>query len=292
MPVEGQAATPIQMEIDTAGSITRTVAKEAPKGAAALTTLPAPEAAKADPKVSSRFAALSRKERALVQAQQEIVAQKAEIAAQLKKIQDFETEWKNDPTKAAESRGLTYAEWTNRVLNDGKPTPEQQVLSVREELDRFRKEQEKKEADARDAQAKAAKDENESVINEFKASVREFIKKDEDAYELINLHDASELVMATVEQYFAQTKKILGTKEACDLVEAHLEEQVMKSTETKKWKAKASPQPKEEPKSKADTAPQQKTLTNSMTSSAPGFLPAATENERIKRAMAALDRTK
>lgn len=256
---------------------------------------PAPSAAPKDAdadKVSSRFAALSRKERAIVQKQQEVQAKEAALAEREAKVRAFEEEWAKDPTKAAESRGLTYAEWTQRVLNDGKPSPDAEVASVRKDIEALRKE---REDERKAADAKKLADEqkrNEAVVAEFHAGVNKFIKDNAETYEFINLHEAQNLVISTIEEHFASTKEILDTKKACELVEKFLEEQVIKSTETKKFKAKAAPQPEGDPKQTPKPAPQQKTLTNNMTASAPGFLPAKTEKERISRALAALERTK
>lgn len=301
MPLIEQAAPPrttsetLDFATGKVQQVVKTVAAE-PKTDAATAPAPGtPQPGKVeDPKVSSRFAALSRKERSIVQRQQDLASKEALLAAREAKVAEFETQWASDPTKAAESRGLTYTDWTTRVLNDGKVTPEQQVLSVKAELDKFRQEQADKEAARIVEEKNALQAQNDAVIQEFRNEVANHIKTNSETYELINLHNANDLVLATIEQYFSQHQKILGNTEACDLVEQYLEEQVIKSTETKKFKAKAIPQPvKEDPKPAEKTTPKQPTtLTNNMTSSAPSFLPAHTENERIKRALAALDRPK
>lgn len=261
-------------------------------------TTPAPVAdPKADiSKVSGRFAALSRKERAIVQRQQEVQAKEADLAKREAALKAFDDQWKADPTKAAESRGLTYAEWTQRVLNDGKPSPESEVAGVREDVARLRKEREDEKEAAHQAAIAAEKASYEKVMADFHSGVKSFVKANSEEYELVNLHQgADDLVIATIEEHFERTKEILDTKKACEMVEKYLEDQVIKSTETKKFKAKATPQPEADPKqspTKPTAASQQKTLSNNMTASAPGFLPAKNEKERIARAMAALERAK
>jgi len=84
----------------------------------------------------------------------------------------------------------------------------------------------------------------------------------------------------------------LSFKEACDLVEKYLEEEALKAMGTKRLSAKGTPQPKVDPAQpvKAETPAQQRTLTNTMSSSAPSILSPKTEQERMERALAALTR--
>lgn len=288
MPVEGQQVVEVKEE----------VAKPQAEGTGApASTQQAPAAPKEDPKVSSHFASLSRKERKLVQEQQSLNQREAAIKAREEAIAakeaEFNSEWEKDPISAATKRGLTYERWIDRVLNDGKPTAVDQASStVKEEMAKLRKELADKEAKRAEEAQKAAEAENAKIIDEYKAEISEFVKTNAEKYELTALHKVDSLVYDTIAQYHAQTKKILSIAEACDLVEAYLEEQVMASVNTKKVKAKVAPQPKEEPKSPKEPASQSKTLNNNMTSNAPSFLPAQTEEERLKRAMAALDRAK
>lgn len=260
---------------------------------------PAPGAApqtQTDPKAASRFAALARKEQGIVAKQQDVKSREEALAAREKAIADretaFESEWKSDPTKAAEKRGLTYAEWTQRVLNDGKPSADSQVGEVRDEIAKLRKEREDEREAAKASAIEAEKAASAKVLEDFKSGVKAFIADKADTFEFINLHSAQNLVIATIEEHFANTNEILSTDKACELVEKFLEEQVMKSTETKKFKAKATPQPEVATKQSPNAGSQSKTLTNNMTASTPGFLPAKNEADRIKRALAALERTK
>ena len=256
-------------------------------------TTPAPNAvAQPDPKVSSRFAALSRKERAIVQRQSEVQAKEAELAKREAALKAFEDKWQADPYKAAEEKGLKYAEWTNRILSDGKPSTESAIGDVRAEVERLRQERTEEKRAAEQAALDAQKRANEEIVAQFRTSVTDYAKAKAEEFELINVNDASNLVIATIEKHFEDTQQILDTHKACELVEKFLEEQVEKATKTKKFLAKASPQPKEEPKSAQGAGSQPKTLTNNMTATAPGFLPAKNEADRIKRAMAALERTK
>lgn len=274
---------------------------EAPKPAAqaeaSVTTPVVPTQSQQDPKISSRFAALSRKERSIVQKQQDIAEREKRLAEREAQLAAQDQEWERDPYSAAQKRGLSYEKWTDRVLNEGKPTPADAASqAAKAEIEKFRKQQ------AQDAEkaAKEAKERSEAeaaqVIEEYKQEIGEFVKTNAEKFELITLHKTEGLVYDTINAYFDQTKKILSIEEACNLVEAHLEEQVLASVKTKKLQAKVTPQPaKSEEAPKSDPSPASSsspTLNSQMSSSTPSYLPAATEEERIKRAMAALEKAK
>ncbi len=92
----------------------------------------------------------------------------------------------------------------------------------------------------------------------------------------------------------------MSIKEASDITEQWLEDQIQRNLATNRMKAKASPQPsKEGNKKEASTRPSAtatespRTITNNMTSAPtnPNSNPGPdTESDRIRRAMAALDR--
>lgn len=287
-----------------------------------------------DEKLASKFAALSRKERQVVAKQQElkaaeakiaeerskmiaeVEAEKAKVQSEIKKVQEFEQLKKMNPLKAMEFLGYTYQQLGEIFLNDGKPTPEQEINRVksemeerleaykREQLESAKKAQEEQELKAKKAQEEETKRieaERLQVIEEFQTEINEYLLGNQDNYELINTNEQHDLVFATVEQHFEKTGRVLSIKEAADLVERFLEQQVEKNLATKKLKAKVSPPstakveqaPKEDTQVKSqETAPatpvaKSKTITNDMTASSISK-PADTEEERWKRALAAL----
>ena len=75
----------------------------------------------------------------------------------------------------------------------------------------------------------------EQQLNAFVTELTEFANNTPD-YELIRSENAVDLVYDTIEQYHAETGKILSHKEACDAVEAHLFEQAKKMLEREKIK--------------------------------------------------------
>lgn len=257
------------------------------------------EPPKKEEPLSSRFAALARKEKAALKRSQETKQREAEISAReakLKELEDSYTLGKQNPIEALKRLGWSYEDITNHILNDQKPTPEREIKSVRDEMAQWRKEQAEKEEKAKLDQEDRQKSQYKQAIEDFKVEMNDFIETNSEAYELINLHEQQELVYATIEEHYSESMKsgkpkILSNKEACDLVEKYLEEQLDKLAQTKKFKSKF--QQAQEPQATKDdskgTQAMTKTLSNTMvSSSSPSLLPAKTEQERLQRALAAL----
>lgn len=202
---------------------------------------PKVEVAKPEDKISSKFAALSRKEREVYQKKQELKAEEARIAelrskdeltlkearaqieSERKEIEEFRALKKDNPLKVLEKLGITYQQLTDIVLNEGKPTPEQLLQNTKEEFESkfsaLKREQEEKEkaADARRAaeeeKAKKALDDEQKEIeakrvealDNFKSEIDEYVSEKSEEYELTHLNGASHLIFDTIEKYFEET---------------------------------------------------------------------------------------
>jgi hypothetical protein len=251
---------------------------------------------------SKRFAALAKRERALVRQQEELKAERAKLEtrdreyADLQKGRDRQTELealkKTNALKWLEAQGVTYQDITSLVLNDGKATPDMAVREVKQQFEAYKAEQEKAREDGVQAEKQRQQVEYDRVLEDFKVEVTGYIDSNKGEYELIALHDATSVVLSTIEQHFENTQKVLSIKEAAEMVESWLEDRIAKSLDTKRLKSRMAAPP---PTKDADTKPvppsaQTRTITNSMTTSAPSLLPAQTEQDRIKRALAALSR--
>ncbi len=253
-----------------------------------------PPASKPDD-MSAKFAALAKKERMLRMNFGQHKAKESALAERERKIAEREAQWesefKTSPLEAIKKRGYSYEDLTKAALNDGKFDAATEVKEVRSEIERLRQEQADKDKKAQEnatAQQTAAEQE---AVETFKTNISTFIETNKEKYELTALYDASELVFQTVEEHFERTKKegkpkILTVDEACGLVESYLESELERTaTSSKKFQAKyqAAKQadPKQAPKSSV-------TLSNEHTSTAPSLLPAHTEEDRIKRALAKL----
>lgn len=253
-----------------------------------------PEAPKTDPKQDSnaaKFAALARRERAnrdiqkQIQQREQLLKQKEQEI--LEREQRWNSEFRESPLEALRRRGIEYKDLTEAALNDGKFQPDIAIKEVKSELQKLREEQATREQKILEQQKLEQEAAAQETINAFRERITSHIDANSEKYELTKLYDASDMVYQTVEKHYEETKKLITLEEACDLVEQYLESELERTTkESKKFQSKYLNKPKEEPK------PQQKsstTLSNSIpSSSAPSMLPAATENDRLKRALAAL----
>ena len=257
----------------------------------------APEATEAkDDEFSPKFAALARKEKAILKRSQEvkqmennIKKMQSDLEAKMAKLTDLENRGKTDPDYALEALGWDYDKYLNYRLNDKQVTPDHRVNDLEKRLESMKKEAEERELQ-RDQKAKEdAERQYSDQISAFKTQIKDFVTEKQSEYELINLYDASETVFETIQAYHQQHKKLLNVKEASDLVEKFLEDQAeekyMKST---KLKAKFGiPVEKKEEKKQPPTST---TLSGTINTSVGSMLPAKNEQDRLRRALAALEK--
>jgi len=204
---------------------------------AAEAPAPAPEPAPEKPR-ADRFALLARKEQDLLRKQQAVKQQQAQLARQAEELRAFEQAKKQallNPLDALKQLGLTYEQITEFVLNDNKPTPNAEVMSVRQELEEFkraqREEQEKLLEQTREMQTR----EQQAIIESFREEVGEYVSQHVETYELTNLYGGANLVSDVIEEHFKQSGKLLTIPEAAKLVEEHYEELARKAQQTKKF---------------------------------------------------------
>lgn len=260
--------------------------------------------------VTKRFAALARKEEQIVQkANQErqklaeekklIEQEKAQIQPIRQRIQEEDSLWEINPLEVMKRHGWDYDKLTKLVLNGEKPTAD--ILAkqaAKKELEAYKKQQqEEKEKESNtlaEKQKEEAKQRFEKTLAEYRQGTDDFIKEHAEKYELINFHEATEVVLATIEEHYQRTKKagkaeIMSRETACDLVEKFLEDKMDKAVALKKVSAKVSPKPAEANGQSKPPAPvqtrTQTTINNNMTTSATTNR-ALTRDERIKRALA------
>lgn len=258
--------------------------------------------------LSAKFAALAKKEKAIVRQQNELkdreqkreqeYAQKdAEFKAREEKLAAASQLWETDPLGALEKMGYSYQKLTDMILS-GKTLidkkPEDPIEYAKKIEEKLRKEFADKETARETAAAKAQEDakknqaaEVERALSMFREEIGEHITAHPDDYELTQLYGQQELIIETVQEFYDKHQRVLSVKEAADMVERYLYDEAQKALKTKKLgKKEEVPKPKDEPKA---AAPQSKTLNNNMTPIASSILPAASEADRMKRAMAALD---
>lgn len=239
-----------------------------------------------EPKLQDRFApkfaALSRKEKAIREQEAAVKAEKAQIEKMRAEIEEqkkaFESErtgWKSKlkekPFEALKDEGLTYEQLTEIALNDQNPTPEMQMRRMREEMKaEFQKELEAvkaqladKEAKEKESEEKTAQEQYEAAVAQYRDQVKNVVDAN-DEFELIKTHDAYDLVVDVVKEYHANTGSILPALDAAKHVETYLEDEAKKILSAKKFqpKVQAAKPDSNEPKNKA-------TLTNNNASELP-----------------------
>lgn len=239
--------------------------------------------------MSAQFAALAKKEKRILSDRQALEAQNKDLQEKLKQYEQFETKKKSakvNPLEYLSEAGLTYDEITQFMLNGGAPQPKDKATELEERLNEFMSKAEKDKQEAAEKQAEQLKEQEEKVIAQFKDSIKKHIKDGGERFELINLYDAQDLVISTIEAHFEKTQQILDNDTAADLVEKHLEGEIAKLANASKFKDKFKPS---EASVKTGEKKDSVTLNSSMASSSvPSMLPSHTENDRIKRALAAL----
>lgn len=250
-----------------------------------------PEETKKEP-LSPALAALAKKQKEILRQRESVKLKEQallEREAKLREIEDRISKFESlsDPLEALKLKGWSYKDVTDFVLNNNKPTPEQQIKSVEQQMRDWMSKQEDAQKKAAEEATSRAKAEMDAVVTNFKGEIAEFLDAHKDTYELTSLYQQQELVFSTVQAHFDQTGKVMSIKEASELVEKYLEEQVEQSLKTKKLQSRLAPRAAEgsKPEGKAGAT----TLTNQMSSSAPSMVSPRIENDRMKRALAALE---
>lgn len=242
---------------------------------------------------SPQLAILAKREKALQKQREELQKSKLDIDSKYEEINKFKSlkeQAKTNPLKFLEEAGLTYEELTNFILNGNKPTAEMETSSIKTEMQKLREEILKKEQE-REASLKAQEEQRvQEAISTFKDNISSFLTAKPDDFELCNNYPNSvDLIYDVIEAHFAQTEKVMSMEEAAKLVEDHFESEAMKVTSFKKIQSKLAPKPAatEEDgfqRAKSSASP---TLNNTMSQTVSG-LSSSTEQDRIKRALAAL----
>lgn len=249
-------------------------------------------APKEDPEFSSRFAALSRKEKYL----QEQAAAFKEKESKYSSYADLQEKIKENPLAALEHFGVSLDDVISASLGSDAPPPtvESQIEALRAEIEGYKSEQQKREEDAQ----KKAEEEYQNSINEaiqvHQLSIANHLSENADKYELINLQGAQDLVWEVTEAHYdANNGEILTPEQASDKVEAYLEEQVRKAMNLNRFRAKEDTEIKKSPFEVEQVKPTEKAKSQTLTSdfvqqSAPSEKPSGLSEEESKRRAASL----
>jgi hypothetical protein len=180
--------------------------------------------------LASKFAALSRRERAALEREQQLKQNWDEYQQFLK----LKESAKANPLDYLQAAGLDYSYVTEHLLNDGKPSTERQLEALKAEIERDRK--------ARQEEAlKAQQLEEQRVIEGHKYQIKNFVESNPDEYELIAANEAHDVVFETIEQHFMKTGQLLTIQDAAMAVEDHLYQQAQRLLKLKKFAPKVEP---------------------------------------------------
>lgn len=291
---------------------------EAPKPAAASQAAPpvAPETAKGpsqEEKVARAYAAMSKREIALVNERKRLAAEKAEVVSIRKEAADLKAAKeaaKRNPMAYLEAAGLSYDDLTNFITSGNQLTPElktkaeidearAEARKAAEGLEAYKKFQAEEQTKAAAARKQAAEQEFERRHRRFIGSTIAFVAANAVQYELTNLHGAQAEVPKLIEAVYARSKKLLTREQAAEQIENYFVEQTEKALNSKKWQslqaAKAAPPAKKNGASPPPAeAPQRQTLSNDLT--APASRTASpkkeTQEERMARVKDAFNKAK
>lgn len=176
--------------------------------------------AKADP-LSSRFATLSRKEKALRQFEQKLKDERAEID----QFKTLRAKAKEDPDAYLKAAGLDYDYLTNYLLNDKKPSEAIKFEKIGDEVKQLRQKLEEKEK----AEAERA---YQDKRNEAVSYIGKQAKQEPDKYPLCARdEEAPALALEVMAAYYAENGEELGVDQALSEVEKHLQDRVSKYIE-------------------------------------------------------------
>lgn len=241
---------------------------------------PSSEAPKAaEEPISSQYAALARREKALraqsEQFKQRELALKARedalTAVSTPKAKEFDEskyvsrdKLKSSTFEVLAEEGLTYEDLVERAMNAPKPEElarKQYEKSIDEKLAKLEAAQE----DAKKQSSEQQKQAYDQALNQMRNQTKSLVASDP-AFEAIKETNSVEDVIDLIKQTFEQDGELLSVEEAATQVEAYLIEEAMKLTRIKKIQQRHL---EASTKASAPTTsnPQLKTLTNSTSAS-------------------------
>lgn len=241
------------------------------------------EKAKENP-LSSQYAILARKEKALrahmqkLNAEREAFkAEKASLEAKLsEKNQDVESRFISkdklleSPFEVLNDLGVSYDQITNQALN--QPSAEElRFKKLEREADvRFKKLSEEQELIKKTFEQRD-QDQYEQAVSTIREEARELVESDP-AYEAVKETGQSEEIVKLITRIYERDGKLLSVERAAQLVEQEIIDRALNLTKINKIKqrlsANASAQKQSEPAAKT-SSPQMKTLTNSVSTTKP-----------------------
>ena len=214
----------------------------------------APEEGSNQDQFASKFAALSRKEKALRERESEYESKFEEMERQLAEYeqsnQEPEVDWehmlRNDPLGALEEAGLGYDKLTELALNDGKLTPDMQLAAMRQEVENdYQRKFEELENRLNEKEQSEVESYYDNVQEGFQDEIVGVVHSDPERYELVQASEADGLIYDVIEEHYNETGRVLEIEEAADAVESYLEEEAGKLMKLRKISGRLGIDPSE-----------------------------------------------
>jgi len=239
-----------------------------------------PAEEKAPDPLSSQYAMIARKERAIRAREAAIRAKEAEIEARRASVAEaaapkaptFDESKYISKEKLMEDTfgtlseiGLGYDELTERALNAPKANElalSRELKALREEIKALKGDNESTKKSFEESQ----KQQYDQAVNQINRDAQMLIKSDPN-YELIRETGSTREVVKLIEKTFSEDGYLLTVEEAAQMVEDHLLEQAERIARTKKIQQRLAPKSSGETRQQVSQPAQQsqlKTLTNSV----------------------------
>lgn len=268
-----------------------TAVKSPTKGHSDNIETPVSEEAKADTKapeepLSSQYAVLARKEKALRAKDQQLRAREAAVKAKEESKSSLEPakpsfdeskyisrdKLASDPFSALAELGISYDQLTNLALNAPKPEEiavNNEIKALRDELKSLRGEQETARKSFQEQQEQSYK----QAIDQMKHETKTLVTRDP-SFEMIRSTGSVSDVVELIEETFSKGMgseypkgTLLSVEEAAQMVEDYLTEEATKISRIKKVQERLRPAVNTAPARKSEPTKQSqplKTLTNSV----------------------------
>jgi len=225
-------------------------------------------------KFDDKFLKLTRKERQLQQAQQELKAKMAEIEKMKAEYDSFlsrKSKLKENPFDALELLGVTYDDLTQAMLTYDQPVDK--LTEIERKLQMLEEREEKDKQARKLSEEKAIEEQRQKVVETYQSDLAKFIESSE--YELVKANEAQETVFEVIQHDYqeqvkagAQKPTLMEFEEACRRVEEYLESQLDKFLQLDKVRNRIEPKDEIKSSSQAPVSQpkpsQSMTLTNAM----------------------------
>ncbi len=237
----------------------------------------APKETKAEDPLSTQYAVLARKEKALraksVAQEQSLKAREAALIAREEAIKAKDSEYSTnyiqkdrlakDPLSVLSEAGMDYDQLTQLILNQPQQDPQTRALfdKLQAKIDALEAAQES----ATKGQASQQQQQYQQAVKQIRMEAQSLVNSDE-AFETIKETGSVGDVVDLIERTFKEDGILLSVEEAATEVESYLLEEAMKLTKLKKIQQRMQPTQSSAAQKSPELAakqPQMKTLTNS-----------------------------